>query len=71
MSSEPEASAAPYVAVLAELASLRRGLDALEHEVVSMVRIGGATWEQIGDELGISRQAARQRFSKLRRRQRK
>ena len=54
--------------VLRDLADLRRKLDELEHHVIGLLRDNGATWEEIGDELGISRQAARQRFEKLRKR---
>lgn len=56
------------LAVLRELATLRRSLDRLEYENVMLVRAAGATWEQIGDELGISRQAAARRFAQPRRR---
>jgi hypothetical protein len=59
---------AGLVAVLAQLAQLRRDLDLLEFEVVSMVRAHGATWERIGGELGISRQATATRYGKVRRR---
>jgi hypothetical protein len=31
--------------------------------LVRAARISGATWEQIGDALGVSRQAAQQRYS--------
>ena len=52
--------------VLRELAEVRRSLEALEYEAIQLVRAAGATWEAIGDELGISRQAARSRFAKPR-----
>lgn len=58
---------APWVRVLADIAELRARLDQLEHDSITLVREAGATWEDIGDELGISRQAARERFTKPRR----
>ena len=57
------------VDVLKDLAELRRQQDRLEHSVITLLRAAGATWEQIGDELGISRQAARERYAKLQKRQ--
>lgn len=57
---------APFAEVLADVIDLRRRMDALELHVIELVRNAGATWEQIGDELGISRQAARERYGKLR-----
>jgi hypothetical protein len=56
---------APLVAVLVELRHAQENLERLEYEVVRLCReIGGATWEDVGELLGISRQAARERFSK-------
>jgi molybdopterin/thiamine biosynthesis adenylyltransferase len=54
--------------ILGDLDSVRSILDSVEHEVVSLMRDHGHTWEDIGEMVGISRQAARQRFGKLRRR---
>lgn len=59
-----------YLAVLLELEQLRESAVRLESLVVRLVREAGVTWEEIGDELGISRQAARSRFMTPRRRQR-
>ena len=42
----------------------------MEFEAVQTVREAGATWEEIGDALGMTRQAARQRFGEVRRRRR-
>jgi hypothetical protein len=50
--------------VLRELDALRETVARLEFEVVQFIREGGSTWEDIGDELGISRQAAARRFAK-------
>lgn len=55
-----------FVRVLAELEDLRANLRILEFEVVHMMREVGVTWQDIGDELGLSRQAARSRFSQPR-----
>lgn len=55
-----------FVRVLAELEMLRSSLRILEFEVVHMMREVGITWQDIGDELGLSRQAARSRFSQPR-----
>lgn len=43
----------------------RQALNHVEHAVAEHVvraRLAGANWAEIGDALGISRQAARQRF---------
>lgn len=57
------------VAVLKNLEAIRRDLDRLEFSVMTLLRAAGATWEQIGDELGISRQHARRRYGELQKRQ--
>jgi hypothetical protein len=49
--------------VLGQLKTVRHEVDVLEHLVVSLLRDRGASWEEIGDELGITRQAAARRFS--------
>lgn len=53
---------------LAEVARLRRDLDGIEYQAVKLARTFGASWEDIGEGLGISRQAATGRFSKPRKR---
>lgn len=60
---------ASIVDVLVALKDLRRDLDRLEYTVVTLLRANGATWEQIGEEMGITRQSARQRFGEMRKRQ--
>lgn len=52
--------------VLCELKALREAVARLEFEVVQLIRENGGTWEQIAEELDISRQAAARRFSKPR-----
>lgn len=44
---------------------MQQGLDALTVEVVEAARqIEGMTWQQIGDALGVSRQAAHERYAR-------
>lgn len=57
-----------YVAILAELEGLRGSVHRLEFQVIRLMREAGVTWEAIGDEFGITRQAARSRFGTQRRR---
>ena len=57
-------------AFLREVAELRRHADAVEYRAVQLARSYGATWEDIAEPLGISRQAAASRFEKVRRRHR-
>ncbi len=52
---------------LAALVLLRQAagrVDALTHAAARAARANGATWEQIGQTLGVSRQAAAERFSR-------
>lgn len=59
-------------AILEDIAALRAEttdrLADLEYQVVQLCRDVNATWEVIGDELGIARQTAEKRFKKPRRR---
>ena len=43
-------------------AILRRALDALQQELVDLARQEGASWASIGAALGVTTQAAHQRF---------
>jgi hypothetical protein len=43
-------------------AIVRRALDALQQELVGLARDEGASWSQIGAALGVTTQAAHQRF---------
>lgn len=52
--------------LLNELDELRDRVARVEHEAIQVLRESGATWDDIGDALGISRQAARSRFEKPR-----
>ena len=44
-------------------AAVRRGIDALQTELVTTARAEGASWAAIGSALGVTTQAAHQRFS--------
>ncbi|MEY2459769.1 MAG: hypothetical protein QOG30_1599 [Acidimicrobiaceae bacterium] len=44
-------------------AALRRGVDELQAELVTTARGEGASWAAIGEALGVTTQAAHQRFS--------
>lgn len=57
---------AHMLAVLRELANIRKATAALEYETVNLVRASGASWEMIGEALDISRQAAARKFSRPR-----
>ena len=48
---------------LCESAGLSRAVEKLQRHLVSQARETGRTWTEIGESLGISRQAAWQRFS--------
>ena len=56
-------SSDPEVGLRAVLA-LRRLADQLEEQHVAIARRRGWSWEQIGDALGISRQAAHKKHRK-------
>ena len=43
-------------------AAVRRGVDALQAELVATARDEGASWAAIGAALGVTTQAAHQRF---------
>jgi hypothetical protein len=64
----PTEAAETLRALLDELADTRVRLDRVEHLTVALLRATGASWEAIGEAIGISRQAARQRFGIPRRR---
>lgn len=68
IASVDEAPQPTYVTILLELEDLRTSVHRLEFHVIRLMREAGVTWEAIGDEFGISRQAARQRFGTPRRR---
>ena len=46
------------VGAIESLVELRLLLEAVERDAVVAARVRGATWDQIGNALGISRQAA-------------
>ncbi|MGP5641028.1 hypothetical protein ACTXPS_16500 [Brachybacterium tyrofermentans] len=52
----------PVGAKLASLAIAAQQLDAITREAVTASRDAGLSWSQIGAALGVSRQAAHQRY---------
>jgi DNA-directed RNA polymerase specialized sigma24 family protein len=44
------------------VAALRRMADQLEQSNVATARLEGWSWEQIGDALGVSKQAAHKKY---------
>lgn len=48
---------------LCESAGLARAVDKLQRHLVGRARDEGRTWTEIGEALGVSRQAAWERFS--------
>lgn len=59
----PKPDNSPYVCILDAIKQCRTDLDIREHNVVMEMRKDGATWSAIGGLLGITKQAAQQRFS--------
>lgn len=51
---------------LAELMGQLARLESRRDTLVARARLGGATWAQIGDVLGVSAQAAHKRYRDLR-----
>ncbi len=50
---------------LRAVAALRRLAESLEARQVMTARRAGWTWEQIGDALGVSRQAVHKKYRKV------
>ena len=48
---------------LCESAGLARAVDKLQRQLVQQARRSGQSWSAIGEALGVSRQAAWERFS--------
>lgn len=57
-----ESYAAPLEG-LCESAVLARAVEKLQRHLVRQARDGGQSWTEIGEALGVSRQAAWERFS--------
>lgn len=57
---------AEAVTVLEQVAAARKYLDQAEAGAVALLREDGAPWEQIGTILGVTKQAAQQRFRNAR-----
>jgi hypothetical protein len=60
---EPLASATGALPKLFAVAQVGRTLEALTRALVADARREGCSWEAISRELGVSRQAAHERFS--------
>ena len=61
------AEAAPTERLMSELSRIHLAADVVEHHTEGLVRIlrsRGVTWEEIGEQLGITRQAAWVRYAK-------
>jgi len=52
------------VAALSRISSLKSEVDSLEHQSVARAREAGVSWQEIADALGVSRQAAWERFTR-------
>jgi len=50
---------------LVDLQEIRAAVDLAEVQGVAVARFEGRSWGEIGDAIGVSRQAARERFSGL------
>jgi hypothetical protein len=74
-SDEPQNPVAPWanmtteelLAVLPDIVATSEQVDEFLHGWVSMVRERGASWQKIGLALGVSRQAAWERFTRVNR----
>lgn len=61
--SEPWEHVAPWAGSLEPTSRAAESIQELLRSRVQELRSRGITWEQIGEALGVSRQAARQRFA--------
>ncbi len=59
---EPEGTQ-DFLQLTAGAAALHAATNALLHSAVASTRAAGATWQSIGDVLGMSKQAAQKRFA--------
>lgn len=53
-----------YVAALGDLQTLREVIDRAEDDVALAARLNGASWADLGDGLGLTRQAAFARYNR-------
>jgi hypothetical protein len=53
---------APRGEALGNICQARKTLDAAEYQAVALLRSSGATWQEVADALGMTRQAAHERF---------
>lgn len=61
--SDPSVARSESVQALMDAGIIAEYMDNLIPELIGMARSEGETWEGIGESLGISRQAAQQRFA--------
>lgn len=54
-----------HLDTLTTLWAERQEMDEREYQAVKAARRAGATWQQIGDNMGTSRQSAHERFTRL------
>jgi hypothetical protein len=58
-------TAADRLQLVADLLNYAGHVDSALYDAVQEARAAGRTWQEIGDVLGVSRQAAQQRFGAL------
>lgn len=59
----PTIERSPAVQALMDAGLVAEYLDKLTYQLMGMAKAEGDTWEQIGETLGITKQAAQQRFA--------
>lgn len=60
---QQDVRAGSYIHALAEIESLRHLLDEVVDEIALAARLNGATWQDLGDGLNLTRQAAFARYN--------
>jgi hypothetical protein len=54
-----------YLTDLTACWSARTDLDEREYKAVKSARLAGASWDTIGEAMGVSRQAVHERYTRL------
>lgn len=57
--------AAKYLDTLTTIWSDRQALEEREYSTIKSARLAGASWADIGDAMGVSRQAVHERYTRL------
>ncbi len=57
--------ATKHLDTLTALWSERQSIDEREYQAVKRARLAGASWAEIGDSMGVSRQAVHERYTRL------